>query len=187
VDRNVLSAVDVLFVALVISADNFAAALALGSLGQRRRAWRVALTFGVFGAAAPVVGILLGRTLSAYLQQYAEWIGIGVLAALGTWTLWHARRGSVGERAARRASRGRGLLLLAGGVSVDNLVVGVGLGLHGAATWVVGPAAGAIIVLLSFLGVRLGDHVRDVWEHRAALGAGMLLLVLAAVMALGWI
>jgi manganese efflux pump family protein len=181
-----LSAIDLAFIALVISADNFAAALALGALGQGRRAWRISLAFGAFGGAAPLLGMLLGRQVSGYLRDYADWAGVAVLVALGLWTIGQARDG-IDRRAARRAGRGGGLLLLAAGVSADNLAVGLGLGLHGVESWTLGAATGVSTVLVSLLGLRLGDGVRRAWQQRAALGAGLLLLMLAGAVALGWI
>jgi putative Mn2+ efflux pump MntP len=77
------SLVRLLILGVVVGSNNFAAALALGSLGQSRRKWRVVATFGAFETVFPLLGIWIGHEASERISGAAGWIGIGLLAALG--------------------------------------------------------------------------------------------------------
>jgi manganese efflux pump family protein len=178
--------IETVLAGLVVGLDNFAAAMALGSLRGRRTFWRIVLAFTAFGAVAPIVGALVGGELSERLAGFGAWIGAGVLALLGVWTLRASRAsGEDGGRLARRASSGAGLVLVAAGLSVDNLFVGFGLGLHGIGAVPLAISAGAWVLVLTAVGLTVGDLARERWERRAHLLAGTLLLLLAAAVGLG--
>jgi putative Mn2+ efflux pump MntP len=178
--------VEALVAGVVLGLDNFAAALAIGSLRRDVAAWRVVLAFVAFGAGAPIVGALVGGEVSERVVGWGAWLGAGVLALLGLRALragWRAR--SADRRAAARAGTGAGLLLVAAGLSADNLVVGFGLGLHGVNALALALSAGVSVAVLTLAGLRLGGLARDRWESRAQLLAGALLLVLAGAVGLG--
>jgi manganese efflux pump family protein len=178
---------EALALGLAMSVDGFAAAVALGSLGLRKRHLRVAAALGGAAFLFPVAGILLGTALSGLQARVAEWAGIGALVALGGWTLLRARReASPGDSSRMRPSAGAfGLLLLAASLSMDNLVIGLGLGLHGRGSWLVGAAAGLFTFTAALLGLRMGVAGRRQWGTRATHAAGVLLLLIAALLATG--
>jgi putative Mn2+ efflux pump MntP len=176
---------EVLLAGAVIGVDNLAAALALGAFGQRKQVWRIAPAFAAFGAGVPLVGAFLGREVSEWAAGLGETVGLVVLAGLGVWMIVHALRGGEeGKEAARRVASGRGILLLAATLSVDNLAVGFGMGMRGADPWALAAAAGVSALVLTLIGLRVGDAARSRW---AGVGAGALLVLLAGAIALGWV
>src|SRR6056297_1180365 len=127
-----MSWMSLLILGAVIGANNFSTSLALGALGQERRLWRVLVVFAAFEFTVPLVGLWLGQRLASAVAGHGGWLGPLLLAGLGLWTLFEAtRRTRDRETLARRLTDWRGLVLLAAGLSVDNLVVGFGLGLGG--------------------------------------------------------
>src|ERR1700716_3483092 len=81
---------DLLILGFTLSLDNFRTAIALGALRLRwRRAGQVALAFGFWDAAAPLVGILIGRYLDRRIGSTAESIGAIALGAYGLYLLVH--------------------------------------------------------------------------------------------------
>jgi manganese efflux pump family protein len=181
-----LNPLELLLVSLAISLDTFAASLAIGAQGEERRGWRIAAAFGAVGALLLVLGLWVGGAVSTTVRELAEWLGALVLAALGLWTLRSSMRESPDD-ALEPATSGGGLLLLSAGLSIDNLVVGFGLGLHGTEPWLIGPVAGGVILATTLAGLAAGRAGYTWLGSWATRGAGVLLLLLAAALVLGWI
>lgn len=128
-----------LVLALVLSAfavglDNFAAAIGIGLAGvDARTRLRVALVFGLFEAGMPLAGLLVGHGAAQSLGRTTRYVGGAMLVAAGLWLVIEARMsrhstpdpGTPVQTGTRITGR---LLLTALGLSIDNLIVGLGLG-----------------------------------------------------------
>jgi manganese efflux pump family protein len=179
---------EIVLAAFVIGIDNLVAALALGTMGQRRRLWRVAAAFTAFGGGVAFAGATLGRELSGHLAGVGGWIAAGVLVALGVWMLVGALRGEgIDTAAAKRFASGGGVFLLAATLSLDNLAVGFGVGLHGASPLALGAAAALSVLVLSVVGMKVGHAAGERWERRAHAVAGALLVARGAAIGAGWV
>lgn len=136
----------------------------------------------------PLVGIGLGRRASDVVAVHAGWVGTALLAGLGLWMLWSASRDPAdNEVLARRATTWKGLLFVAIALSIDNLIVGFGLGLTGTRPVLVATTIAVFSMAFSWLGITLGSTARRHWERWAEAGAGVLLLGLAAANGVGWL
>jgi len=157
--------------------NNFAASIALGLSGIDRAARvRIACVFGLFEAAMPVVGLLIGREISHSLGSAAHIVGGLLLIAVGAqMTVVAARSGD--ETPAEVADAGTGrLLLLAAALSIDNLVVGFALGAYRVPV-ALGVAVIAVVsVGLSLVGLELGARLGAKVERRSALASGIVLI-----------
>lgn len=173
---------------VVIGSNNLAAALGLGAMGQVERRGRIVTVFAAFEFLIPLVGIWLGRAVSGAVTDQAAWLGPALLVALGVWMLWSAARGRrASEDLARRITSWKGLLLLALGLSIDNLVIGFSLGLEGREPLLVAGTIAVFSMAFTWAGITLGSSARRHWERYAEVGAGVLLLAMAAGIWLGWI
>lgn len=173
---------------LVIGSNNFAAALTLGALGQQERRGRIVAVFGTVEFLIPLAGIWLGGQASAGLASRAEWIGPVLLSMLGLWALWSAvRKQGSDEALVERVTTWQGLILLALGLSVDNLLIGFSLGLAGSEPLLVAGTIAVFSITFTWSGLSLGSSARRHWERYAKIGAGVLLLGLAAASWLGWL
>jgi len=173
---------------VVIGANNFAVALALGGAGQRRHRWRITGTFAVFEFFVPLVGVLIGRGLATTLAGFGNWLAVTLLLAIGAWTVVGALRESVdaSELAAKVAS-GRLLVALAAGLSVDNLVTGFALGVVGAPALLLATVVTLTAVLFTLLGLELGGRGRHMYPRTVGAASGVLLIVLAVAVGAGWL
>jgi manganese efflux pump family protein len=134
-----------------------------------------------------VLGALFGRSVSSSLAGLGELVAAGVLGVMGVWMIVQTRReGEIGGTALARVTTGRGVILLGASLSVDNLVVGFGMGVHGVHPLALAAAAGAAVLMLTILGLRLGGTVRGRWDAWARAAAGVLLLGVALGIGAGW-
>lgn len=174
-----------LLVAGSVGADNFAAAIAIGLAGVDRQVrLRIAIVFGLFEAGMPVLGVVVGRSLAGSLGSQAHLVGGGLLVAVGLQMGIGALRSAHDAPAARAGAPMGRLIVLAAGLSIDNLVIGFALGARGTPLLLSVVVIGLVSVGLSLLGLELGSRLGAEVSHRSELfGAGVLLAVGAAVLA----
>jgi putative Mn2+ efflux pump MntP len=170
-----------LLLVVPLGLDTLAAAAALGLRPMaRRERVRVGAVLAAFEMAMPLVGLVAGRALGGVLGGIAESVAAGLLLTVGIWMLVGDEDGDAGGR----DLRGVPLLLLGLSVSLDELAVGIALGLIGAPIVAAIVLIGAQAFLFSqagfALGARLGGRVRDGAERLAGAalaGLGAVFLV----------
>lgn len=169
-----------LILGAVIGANNFAAAVALGAVGAKARRVRILFVFAVFEFFVPLIGLWLGHRSAHFIAVQAEWLGPVLLAGLGLWTLIETRRDSLArERLLRHLTSWRGLAGLAAILSIDNLVIGFGLGLGGADALKVALVIVAFSISFAWIGLAVGEKVHTSFETAAEIFSGVLLIALA--------
>jgi manganese efflux pump family protein len=172
----------ILAVALAIGLDVLALSTAVGIKGPP---WKVRLRLGVAFASAElsmqVIGLLLGTGFGRIVGEIATWLGLLVLALIGAWIL---REGfSDGDELEFDVRTGAGLALASLSISLDSLGVGFALP---ALNLPLGPLLGTVAVstvCFTFVGLAFGEALGHAFEKRAERGAGIVLIVLAAVFA----
>ncbi|MBK5110553.1 MAG: manganese efflux pump [Thermoleophilia bacterium] len=182
-----MSAAELMTVGLIIGVNNFAVALLLGALGQEGRRWRIAGVFGVFEFTIPLVGLLIGSVASDYLADAGRFISATLLVGLGLLAIREAtaQDASLDEHLAAKVTTWGGLMLLAAGLSMDNLVVGFALGLGDTDPFLLSAVIASFAVAYTLLGLRLGTTSRRHWGRSAQAASGLLLILLAVAVAAG--
>jgi putative Mn2+ efflux pump MntP len=105
----------------------------------------------------------------ARAQRARALIGPSQLPALGIWTIVSALRDKLDEgRLARRATSWTGLVLLAGSLSIDNLVVGFSLGLGGFDPLMLATTIAVFSMAFTWIGLHLGSAGRRHWKRQPA-------------------
>jgi putative Mn2+ efflux pump MntP len=191
-----------LLVALALGIDNFAVALGIGVSGVRGsvRA-RVGVVFGVFEAGMPVLGMLAGHAVSARVGSAADWVGGGILVAVGGYQIlgWYRSRavdtvpaGTVPTDTVPADGDAWGTWrLLASGfaLSIDNLVVGFALGAYhvslATAAIVIGLVSAAMSLAGLELGAKLGSLLGGAFGKRGELAGGVVLAAVGIAIAAG--
>jgi manganese efflux pump family protein len=162
--------------------DTFAVSAALGAAGlPARDRLRISLLLAAFEVAMPIAGLLLGSLAGGFIGGAADYAAIALLAALGIWIL---RPGEADEEEERLASLGRATGIAAIGlglsISLDELAMGVSLGLLRLPVVPALVLIGLQALLASQLGLRLGARISERSRERSEKAAGVVLLLLAA-------
>lgn len=171
-----------LLIAVSLALDAMAVSISVG-MANPRAAWRqglrMGLWFGGFQFGMPLVGFLLGRTLSIYVAMVAPFIAFALLAFVGgrmVLDAWQNKDcevpGAVGELTARR------LFTLAVATSIDALAVGVSAAFMAFPLYLSCAVIGLTAFLLSLLGAVVGQRLGCAFQRWAqAIGGVVLILI----------
>jgi putative Mn2+ efflux pump MntP len=126
-----MNPVSILLLGFAMSTDAFAAALGKGAAMTRPRlsqAMRAGAIFGVIEAITPLLGWLLGKGASRYIQAWDHWAAFALLLALGLHMIWNGLKPESDDPVDEAAKHGFvGLALTGLSTSIVALAVGVGL------------------------------------------------------------
>src|SRR5690606_22722393 len=171
----------ILLLALALSTDAFAAAVAKGAAVLRPR-WRDALwtaaVFAIIAGLAPVAGWLAGSTAPVAIRNWDHWIAFILLSLLGAHMLAKAARtaddrdGADSPRISLLAA-----FLAALATSVDALAVGVGLAFVDVRIAPVAAVIAACTFLAVALGVMAGRALGTMIGRRAEAVGGIILIL----------
>ncbi len=168
-------------VAVALGLSNFAAAIGIGLSGvDGRLRVRVALIFGFFEAAMPLVGLLAGHRVATAIGSTASYLGGGLLIATGVYAVIQARRAPPGPP----VSPGRSRLAVTGAaLSIDNLIVGFALGTYKVSIIVAAVVIAVVSVGMTLIGLELGRHLGASVERWSAELGGMVLILVGIAIA----
>jgi putative Mn2+ efflux pump MntP len=165
---------------LSLGLDTLAVAFGFGLAGLPRSQWlRLGLTLALFEAGLPVLGVLVGQRLGGVLGEVAAYAAAGLLVLIGLLSIREAmaelRSGLPARSAADEAAEDRPILVTGLSVGLDELAIGLSLGILDVP---LGPALGYVAVqavVLSMVGLSLGQHLGARLGQRAELAAGVAL------------
>jgi putative Mn2+ efflux pump MntP len=160
-----------LLIALGLAMDAFAVSTACGvQIATVRYGFvlRLALAFGFFQFAMPVIGWFAGSALSGWLVTVDHWVAFGLLAIIGGRMIWQSFRDD--EAPTNDPTQGWNLLILAVATSIDALAVGLSFAFLDVSIWVPAVVIGIVTAIVSAVGAvfgcRLGRRF-GVWAERA--------------------
>ncbi len=173
-----MSVTTVVIIGLGLAMDAVAVSVSSGLAKAhlaRGDAWRMAAVFGLFQAAMPVIGFLIGGLARSWIETYDHWIALVLLGGIGAKMLWE------GWHYAPDADRSdpfswRPLLLTGLATSLDALAVGVTLSVIDLPIWVSAGIIGLVTFLLCLPAIWLGARLGTRWAARAELFGGVVLI-----------
>jgi len=168
---------EILLVAVAVGLGNFAASIGIGIGGvDSRTRWRVGIAFGVFEAAMPLVGLILGRRVAGPLGSKADLVGGALLILTGAYNVYQSRRDV--DHLQPHSMSNRRLLIVAFALSIDNLVVGVALGASQVSLFAAVAVITIVSIAMSMLGLEIGSRLGNRFEQWAGeIGGGVLVAV----------
>lgn len=180
-----MSFIELFFVAVGLSADAFAVALADGlNLRRRRKAVLIAFMFGLFQALMPILGYLLGSGFANLFSAFDHYLALGVLGFIGGKMIAESIRELVdgedepGEPTEVKSLSFPALLMQAAATAIDALMVGVSFAairvpIASAALFI-----GAVTFALSLLGALGGRRLGLRLGAKAELAGGAVLVII---------
>ena len=179
-----------IFTAFALSMDAFAVSITKGMTIKNLKkstALKMALAFGVFQGAMPLLGWALGISFESYIKSIDHWIAFILLGFIG----FNMIKGFFDDRKEENASElefsattdvddlsNKEIIMLAVATSIDALAVGISFAFLNVS---IIPAA-SIICIITFLvcvvGVFVGNKVGDIFNGYAELVGGGIILIL---------
>jgi putative Mn2+ efflux pump MntP len=174
----------ILALAVGLSLDAFAVAVATGSLLQRdhvKHALRMAAFFGFFQALMPALGWLAGLTLRDMIEKADHWVAFGLLLLVGGKMIYEAvwlKKGKKepGDGAHDMAT----LLVLSIATSLDALAVGLSLSLVGVDILLPSVIIGIVCFAFTLAGVGIGAKIGHLFEEKIEILGGLILIGIGA-------
>lgn len=171
-----------LLIAVSLALDAMAVSISVGIANPRaalRQGLRMGLWFGAFQFGMPLLGFLLGHTLSSYVASVAPFVAFALLAFVGGRMVIDSLQNkdcqlpaAVGDLTARR------LFTLAVATSIDALAVGVSAAFMALPLFLSCAVIGVTAFVLSLLGAAAGRALGCAFQRWAqALGGCVLILI----------
>ena len=164
-----------IFLGFSAGLSNFGGAVGLGVLPlSRRRRLEILGIFVAMEVIMPAIGLLVGSRVSGAVGSKANLFAGLVLVAIGGYTIFETRKDThnLDIPIHRRA-----VVLLAIALSLDNLVVGFGLGLLNAPVLVAAGFMGLCSLVLTVIGLELGRRLGKLIGERSELFSGVVLIL----------
>ena len=173
----------ILLIGISLSMDAFAVSvtngLTLKNFSVRHALW-MGLYFGGFQFLMPLLGCLLGSTVSHYIMKFGPYISFALLAFIGGKMLLEgvrpAKEGEEDEGGMTVLSH-KSLLAAAVATSIDALAVGVSFAFQEDVRLV--PSClliGCTTFVISFLGAMLGSRIPNLPGKKAGIVGGLVLI-----------
>ena len=174
-----MNPIALILLAFAMSTDAFAAAIGKGASLKNPRlsdALRIGLIFGSIEAITPLIGWLIGKSASSYVEAWDHWIAFSLLIVLGLHMIYEGVKPGVEDTEKPSKQSALKLSLTAIGTSIDAMAVGVGLAFIDVNIWIAAGLIGLATTFMVTLGVMVGRAVSSVLGHRAEIFGGVMLI-----------
>ncbi|WP_296253098.1 manganese efflux pump MntP family protein [uncultured Stenotrophomonas sp.] len=182
-----MSPISIVLIGFAMSTDAFAAAVGKGAAMRKPRlidALRAGLIFGVIEAITPIIGWLLGRAASQYVQAFDHWIAFGLLGVLGAHMIIAGLKPDGESEADNDDEAGEQhksfwtLAVTGFATSIDAMAIGVGLAFLDVHIGVVALVIGLCTMIMVTIGIMLGRALGAVVGKRAEIVGGVILIII---------
>ena len=162
-----------------LAMDAFAVSVG-GGISIKKVSWKdaflISLFFGGFQFLMPVLGWLAGLSFRDLIEQFDYWVAFILLAFIGIKMIYESFDDEEEEGTNFRSLSV--LFTLAIATSIDALAVGLGFSMIEIPILSSALIIGVITFILCFFGVYLGDKFGDVFEKKAELVGGIVLILI---------
>ncbi len=180
-----MNPISLIFLALAMSTDAFAAAIGKGSSLHKPRfteALRTGMIFGVIEAITPIIGWAIGNAATRFVASWDHWIAFTLLLILGLHMIYNGLKHDDDDTPQEKPGQHSFMILAvtAFATSIDALAVGVGLAFVDVNILVAAAAIGLATMTMVTLGVMLGRMLGTIVGKRAEIIGGVVLMIVGA-------
>ena len=175
--------VNLLLIGVVIASNNLSVSFTLGALNQKKHIWRIILVFGIFEFLIPLIGAIIGSMMIELVEKFAPLIGGILLVGLGIFTLYNTFFNSdrKSNDLVKKVSSWKGLMLLSIGLSLDNMIVGVGLGINEQSPLALATVISVCSMVFAWIGISIGHLLKEKGAKMTEIISGLLLISLGVL------
>ncbi|WP_291475016.1 manganese efflux pump MntP family protein [Corynebacterium sp.] len=176
-----MSLLSLIMLGIGVSADAFAAALAIGVRKTRitgRMVVTVGSVFAVFQIVMPLIGWALASSFSTFLAPVDHWIAFVLLVLLGVNMIREALGPDETSKGPKDRLDLRRLAVLGLATSIDALAVGVSLAVTHVSVVEAVAVIGAMTFLLSAMAVLIGHRAGMRFRRPAEILGGLVLIAI---------
>ena len=184
-----MSYIEVISVAFVLAVDAMTVSVTNGIRLRNctvKDAILMAVFFGGFQFMMPLLGYVVGEKIASFVGVMAPYLAFGILSFLGVRMIIEAtKEDEDGEKEVKEKLGFSELTLQAVATSIDALAVGLGFGCMteaGCGKILASVIIGIVAFGCSFIGAVLGKKVGKLFEKRAELFGGIILVVIGIKM-----
>ncbi|WP_105901708.1 manganese efflux pump MntP [Vibrio gangliei] len=170
--------------AFAMSTDAFAAAIGKGVKIKKIQfidALKLGLIFGLIEAITPIIGWLIGRSASSYVETWDHWIALFLLCGLGIHMIYESFSDEDDTEDTELKKHSLPLTILTAiGTSIDAMAVGVSLAFIDVKIETAALMIGSATFIMVTIGAMLGSVLGKVIGKRAETFGGLILIMVGA-------
>ena len=174
-----MSLTELFVIAVGLSMDAFAVAVCKG-LSMRKMSWKkgviVALYFGIFQGAMPLIGYFLGVQFQGSIQAVDHWIAFVLLGLIGANMIRESL--SKEEEKTDDSVSFKSMSVLAVATSIDALAIGVTFAFLQVDIIPADSFIGVTTFVLSLIGVKIGNVFGSRYKSKAEFIGGLILILM---------
>jgi manganese efflux pump family protein len=171
--------ITVIGIAVGLSMDAFAVSIASGCSTKGLKfyqALRMALFFGGFQAAMPIIGWLAGLTFRSYIESFDHWLALGLLSIIGIKMIVEFFEKDKPDSKKACMMDLPSLFVLSVATSIDALAVGLSLSFLHTSIYFPALLIGLVTFLFTLCGVYIGKYFGHIFEKKIELIGGLILI-----------
>lgn len=171
----------ILLIAVSLALDAFAVSVTSGLTVKGfniKHAVLLGIYFGGFQFIMPVIGWLLGSTVSTYVSTVAPYISFALLAIIGGKMVWESRKKEEDREPQPDTLTHKRLFVLAVATSIDALAVGVTFAFMDISIWLASAVIGIVAFIFAVCGGMLGGKLSGKFQKHAEMIGGIVLILL---------
>lgn len=170
---------EIILIAVGLAMDAFAVSVCKGLSMKKinyKKVFIIALYFGLFQTFMPVIGYFLGISFQSIILNIDHWIAFGLLCAIGGKMVLDSFEDESDE--INDSIEAKTMIILAIATSIDALAVGITFAFLSAKLLSSVLIIGIITFILAIVGVKLGNKFGGVFENKAEIIGGGILIIM---------
>ena len=144
-----------------------------------KKAILIAVMFGVFQAAMPLISYFVGHALITFIEAYVPWIALVLLSFLGIRMIWAGAKNKDTDKSETQKLTFYAIIVQAVATSIDALSVGFTIADYSVLMAVVCTLIVAVVTFaICLVGVQIGKKFGMHLGNRAEIFGGIVLIVI---------